>query len=79
MPISNNKTLSRKNPAVIQNITHVCVSVLEALDSQSITGRNAENVVTAMKNLLLSAGPQAQQILAQLPIEKQNLARKFFA
>jgi len=69
----------RENPAVIQNITHVVVSVLEALDSQSITGRNAENVISAMKRLLLSAGPQAQQILAQLSIDKQTLARKFFS
>jgi len=64
---------------VIQNITHVIVSVLEALDSQSITGRNAENVIGAIKGLLLAAGSQAQQILAQLPIDKQIVARKFFS
>ena len=63
----------------MQNITHVVVSVLEALDSQSITGRNAGNVVNAIKGFLLSAGPQAQQLLVQLPPEKQNLARKFLA
>jgi len=71
--------IEQKNPAVLRNITHVVVSVLEALDSQSLTGRNAGSVINAMKGLLLSAGPQGRQILLQLPADKQNLARKFLA
>ncbi|KAF8458280.1 armadillo-type protein [Kalaharituber pfeilii] len=71
--------IEQKNPAILQNITHVFVSVLEALESQSISGRTAERVVSTVKGLLIAAGAQAQQLLAQLPTDKQAAVRKYFS
>ena len=71
--------ICRKHPAVLQNMPHVLGSVVSALDYGSIAGQNAERVVAATKSLLLMAGPQATQIFASLPVDKQISARKYFS
>lgn len=71
--------IEQKNPAVAQNIPHIFDSVLQALEADAITGHNAERVIAATRSLLTALGPQANQILAALPVERQMSARKYFS
>lgn len=71
--------VSRKNAAVLGNVPQVFDYVVRALDAETIQGQTAERVVAATKNLLAMAGGSAAQVLASMPVEHHNAARRWFS
>lgn len=51
-------------------------SVLQALEAETIQGHTAERVVTATRGLLNLVGISPVQILASMPVERHNAARR---
>ena len=70
---------SRKNAAVLGNVPHIFDYVVRALDAETIQGQTAERVVAATKNLLAMVGGSAAQVLASIPVERHNAARRWFS
>jgi len=71
--------VSRKNAAVLGNVPQIFDYVVRALDAETIQGQTAERVVAATKNLLAMAGGSAAQVLASMPVERHNAARRWFS
>jgi hypothetical protein len=68
-----------KNAAVLGNVPQIFDYVVRALDAETIQGQTAERVVTATKSLLAMAGGSAAQVLASMPVERHNAARRWFS
>lgn len=75
--IANNSRHS-KNLAVMNQAPQVFDSVLQALDAETIQGHTAERVVAATRGLLNVVGISPAQILASMPVERHNAARRWF-
>lgn len=68
-----------KNPAVTNNVPQIFDYVLRALDAETIQGQTAERVVIATKSLLAMVGITPDQVLASMPVERHNAARRWFS
>ncbi|CUS09667.1 unnamed protein product [Tuber aestivum] len=68
-----------KNAAVLGNVPQIFDYVVRALDAETIQGQTAERVVAVTKSLLAMAGGSAAQVLASIPVERHNAARRWFS
>ena len=54
------------------------IFVAQALEAETLTGATAERIVGASKQLVTTAGLDANSLLASLPLETQQTVRQHF-
>lgn len=71
--------IDQHNPAVIAAASPVFLSIVEALEAETLQGVTAQRVVAAAKSLVQMAGIDANGVLASLSPETQQNVRSYFA
>ena len=72
---------NRRNPAVIASpqISSQCfIAIAQALEAETLQGTTAQRVAAAGKQLLQTAGIDANQVLATLSPETQQTVAGYF-
>ena len=69
----------RQNPAVIAAAQGVFVSIVLALEAETIQGATAQRVAAAGKNVVQAAGLDANRVLSTMRPETQHTVRGYFA
>ena len=68
---------SRQNPAVIAAASQCFVAIALALEAETLQGNTAQRVSMAAKQLVQTAGIDANQVLATLSPETQQSVRSY--
>ncbi|KAF2764289.1 ARM repeat-containing protein [Teratosphaeria nubilosa] len=71
--------IDQNNQSVMQNAARCFTYIAQALEAETLQGKVAEAIVSAAKKLVTTAGLDANQLLASLPPETQNVVRTIFA
>jgi len=68
----------RQNSAVMQQAAKCFNFIAQALEAETLRGATATRIVGAAKTLVQTAGLDANQLLANMSPETQQIVRAFF-
>lgn len=69
---------TRRNPAVTATASQCFTAITQALEAETLQGATAHRVAVAGKQLVQTAGVDANQILSTLSPETQQTVRNYF-
>ncbi|KAF2399956.1 importin subunit beta-3 [Trichodelitschia bisporula] len=70
--------IEQQNPAVLQQAAKCFTFIVQALEAETLQGQTASRIVGAAKQLVATAGLDANQLLAGMSPETQHTVRAFF-
>ncbi len=68
----------RQSPIVVTQAPKVFIFIVQALEAETLQGQIATRIVAAAKQLVATAGVDANQVLATLSPETQATVRAYF-
>ncbi len=68
----------RQNPTVLSQAAKIFVFIAQALEAETLQGATATRLVAAAKQLVATAGIDANQVLSTLTPETQQTVRSYF-
>lgn len=68
----------RQNPTVLSQAAKIFVFIAQALEAETLQGTTATRLVAAAKQLVATAGIDANHVLSTLSPETQQTVRSYF-